>query len=135
MSKTGSRDSGIAWRKGSMVFEFTETDSTFPERFVSKKNEPPSSFIKRVLQNSKNMRGESVWGYLKDEMDDHPDDVRIRTVKVLGDRARKTATEMGLKEDDLVIVRTYIEKGKLPRYELEKIEGSPIEYLQRRMIK
>ena len=58
-----------------------------------------------------------------------PDDVRIRKVRVLGDRARETANKMGLNENDLVIVTTYIEKGKLPKYELEKIEGSPITYL------
>lgn len=59
------------------------------------------------------------------------DDIRIRKVKVLGDRARKTANQMGLKEDDLVIVRTVIVPDSLPIYNIEKIEGSPIEYLQR----
>ena len=57
------------------------------------------------------------------------DDIRIRKVKVLCDKARKVANQMCLKEDDLVIVKMFIHHT----YELEKIEGSPIEYLQRRM--
>jgi len=59
------------------------------------------------------------------------DDIRIRKVRVLGDRLRESARQMGLGEDDLVIVKTYMPPNSLPVYELEKIEGSPIEYLQR----
>jgi len=59
-------------------------------------------------------------------------DIYIRKVKVLGDRIRKQADEMGLDEDDLVIVRTKINDG-LPEYDLEKITGNPIEYLQRNL--
>ena len=58
----------VAWRRGSMVFEVTETDSTFVEKFVSKKNEAPNMFIRRILKNSKNISGASVWGYLKKEL-------------------------------------------------------------------
>ncbi|MBU4255815.1 MAG: hypothetical protein KKB04_01000 [Candidatus Thermoplasmatota archaeon] len=61
------------------------------------------------------------------------DDVRIRKVKVLGDRARERADQMGLEENDLVILRTHI--SSLPTYELEKIEGSPIMYLQQKITK
>ena len=63
------------------------------------------------------------------------DDVRIKKVKVLHDRARETANKMGLKEEDLVNVRTHIKHGCLPVYELEKIEGSPISYLQNKEVK
>lgn len=58
------KSESIAWRKGSMMFEFAETDSTFAEKIVSKKNEPPSEFIKRVISKSKNLNGDAVWGYL-----------------------------------------------------------------------
>ncbi len=61
------------------------------------------------------------------------DDIRIRKVRVLGDRAREEANQMNLTEDDLVIVRTYI--NSLPKYDIEKIEGSPIQYLQRKINK
>jgi len=62
------------------------------------------------------------------------DDIRIRKVKVLGDRARETANQMNLKENDLVIVRTYISSYPvLVSYELEKIEGSPIDYLLQKL--
>jgi len=59
-------------------------------------------------------------------------DIRIRRVRVLGDRARKKAEKMKLKEDDLVIIRTYVSSNSLPIYDIEKIEGSPIEYLTNR---
>lgn len=61
-------DVTIAWQRGSMVFEMPETNSAYRERFVSKKNEPPSSFFKRILMKSKNINGESVFAYLKDEL-------------------------------------------------------------------
>jgi len=54
----------------------------------------------------------------------------VRKVSVLRGRARKRADEMDLDENDLVIVRTEIDGG-LPEYRLEKIEGNPIEYLQK----
>lgn len=52
------------------------------------------------------------------------DDIRIRKVKVLSGSLLEIAYNKGLKDNDLVIVRT----------SLEKIEGSPIEYLQRTML-
>lgn len=61
-------------------------------------------------------------------------DIRIRKVGVLGDRAKERAIEMGLKDDDLVILTTTIPKKGLPIYDLEKIEGSPIEYLQKKLV-
>ncbi len=59
------------------------------------------------------------------------DDIRIRKVKGLSYRARDEADRMGLSDDDMVIVRTYhdFNKSPLPFYELEKIVGSPINYL------
>ena len=61
------------------------------------------------------------------------EDVRIRKVRMLSDRARENADQMKLKENDLVIVRTHI--NSLPTYEIEKIEGSPITYLQQKIAK
>lgn len=61
------------------------------------------------------------------------DEISIRKVKILDDRAKATAIKMGLKENDLVILTTHI--GSLPEYELEKIEGSPIKYLQNKYLK
>lgn len=57
--------------------------------------------------------------------------IQIRKVKVLGGRARAKADEMGLEEEDLVIVRMTL--TPFPVYDLEKIEGSPIEYLQKNL--
>ena len=59
------------------------------------------------------------------------EDIRIRKVECLGDRASKMVVDMGLKADELVIVRTYADSRPhhLPTYSLEKIEGSPIDYL------
>lgn len=54
-------------------------------------------------------------------------DVRFRKVKVLQGRARDLAEQQGLKENDLVVVRTTI--GSLPNYEIEKVEGNPVEFL------
>ena len=59
-------------------------------------------------------------------------DICIRKVRILGGRARKKAEQMNLDENDLVIVRTIIDGG-LPEYDLEKVEGNPIEYLQRNL--
>lgn len=61
------------------------------------------------------------------------DDIRIRKVGVLGDRAKRIAQDLGCKDDDLVIVKTFIHRGRLPTYKLEKIEGDPIRYLLKRM--
>lgn len=50
-------------------------------------------------------------------------DIRIRKVKMLKDPAHREAILIGLKDDDLIIVKTTV----------EKIDGSPIEYLQDRL--
>ncbi|MCJ7817168.1 MAG: hypothetical protein MUP55_04895 [Candidatus Aenigmarchaeota archaeon] len=63
------------------------------------------------------------------------DDIRIRKVRVLGDRAKAEALKQGCEENDLVIVKTIIEGGHLPRYEIEKIEGSPMQFLYDRILK
>ena len=54
-------------------------------------------------------------------------DIRIRKVKMLNDKARAIADSQDLDENDLVILRT--------TYEIEKIEGSPSEYLQNKIRK
>lgn len=56
------------------------------------------------------------------------EDVRIRKVKALGDRAKAQAIQKGFDENDLVIVKTTI--ASLPKYEITKIEGSPTEYIK-----
>lgn len=61
------------------------------------------------------------------------DEISIRKVKILDDRARAIADDIGLEENDLVILTTHI--GSLPEYELEKIEGSPIKYLQNKYLR
>jgi len=59
---------------------------------------------------------------------------RIRKVKVLGDRAKEEADKQGLSENDLVIIRTRTVIGSLPTYELTKIEGSPTQFLQDKIL-
>jgi len=59
-------------------------------------------------------------------------EISIRKVRVLCGRARQQAERMMLNENDLVIVRTKIDKG-LPEYDLTKIHGSPIEFLRRHL--
>ena len=53
----------------------------------------------------------------------------IRKVRGLGGRVKKQALDKGLDEEDLVIVKTTINQS-LPQYELEKIEGSIMKYLE-----
>ena len=65
-------------------------------------------------------------------MNTQVDDIRIRKVKVLGNRAKEEADKQGLSENDLVIVRTVI--GSLPTYKLTKIEGSPTEFLRDKIL-
>ena len=60
------------------------------------------------------------------------DDKRIRRVSVLGNALREQAEVEGLKDSDLVLVTTTIHEGRPPTYELEKVEGSPTEWLLNR---
>ena len=55
------------------------------------------------------------------------DDFRIRKFKILQGEAREIAIEKykNIKDDDLVIIST--RNGKI--YNIEKIEGDPLEYL------
>ena len=62
-----------------------------------------------------------------------PDEIQVRKVKMLNDRAEEEAINQGLKDDDLVILKTTY--GSLPTYRVQKIEGSPIKYLQKELIK
>ena len=58
--------------------------------------------------------------------------VRIKRVSVLGDKLRKQAKKAGLNENDLVLVTTTIHKDKPPTYKLEKVVGSPTDWLLER---
>lgn len=58
------------------------------------------------------------------------DDLVIRKVKTLQGRARDKAKEQELEDEDLVILRTSV--NSLPEYEIEKIEGDPLSYLQKK---
>ena len=66
-------------------------------------------------------------------MEQNENDIRIRTVKVLGNRAKAEAIKQGCNEDDLVIVETIIEPHRLPKYKITRIEGSPTQFLHDRM--
>ena len=55
-------------------------------------------------------------------------DIKIRKVKGLGGRAKEQALEKGFSEEDLVIVKTTI--NSLPQYEIKRIEGSILNYLE-----
>ncbi|MDR2203252.1 MAG: hypothetical protein LBE76_02925 [Nitrososphaerota archaeon] len=57
----------------------------------------------------------------------------IRKVKVLQGRAKEEAETMGLKPDDLVILTTTV--NSLPQYNIEKIDGSPVDYLMKKASK
>lgn len=61
------------------------------------------------------------------------EDLRIRTVRVLGCRAKEEAIKQGCKDEDLVIVKTIIRKGHLPEYKITKIIGSPTQFLYDKM--
>ena len=50
-------------------------------------------------------------------------DIRIRKVSALGPPLHAPALDLGFRDDELVIVRTT----------LERVDGSPMEYLQKRM--
>lgn len=55
--------------------------------------------------------------------------VRVKKVSVLQGRPWTKAMNMGLDDNDLVIVRTKFSKNGGLQYELEKIEGDPVSYL------
>jgi hypothetical protein len=61
--------------------------------------------------------------------------VMIRKVKVLQGTAREEAEKMGLKEDDMILLKTTILRNSLPKYHLEKIEGDPLKYIQNKYLK
>lgn len=61
-------------------------------------------------------------------------DMVIRKVKNLGDRCKKQAKEMGLDKEDLVLVEIEIKQSTPPIYTLTKIEGSPLEFLQKKFL-
>ena len=54
-------------------------------------------------------------------------------VKVLDGRAKEEAYRQGCTDDDLVVVRTFIKPGELPRYEVEKVEGSPVSFIREKL--
>ena len=57
--------------------------------------------------------------------------INVKKVSVLAHRAKEEADRLKLKDNDLVIIKTIITEGKLPEYKLTKIEGNPIEFLQK----
>jgi hypothetical protein len=57
-------------------------------------------------------------------------DVRIRRVKTLQGEAKANADALGLKQEDLVLVRATL--GSLQTYEVEKVEGDPVSFLLKR---
>ena len=59
-----------------------------------------------------------------------PDQIIVRKVRVLGERVRKLADNMSLDENDLVLVETFI--TPFPVYRLTKIEGSPVDFIQKK---
>lgn len=60
----------VAWPLGNMVFMvYPQVSGEEPEVFRSKKDEPPSEFIARVLRKSKHLSGVGVAMYLRDELD------------------------------------------------------------------
>lgn len=62
------------------------------------------------------------------------DDIRIRKVKALGDRAKEEADKQGFSENDLVVVRTVFNSGSLPKYKLTKIKGSPTQFIRDKIL-
>ena len=56
------------WKKGTMQFIIKHDWDNKEERMVSKKDEPPSEFIKRILNKCKGFNGDAVWNYLLDDM-------------------------------------------------------------------
>lgn len=61
-------------------------------------------------------------------------DIKIRKVKILSGRLHEQCKEMGLDSGDLVLVTTTYPEDKLPEYEIEKVEGSPTEFLKDRFL-
>jgi hypothetical protein len=79
-----------------------------------------------------NQKGVSIYkfrGYFE------PPDMVIRRVGILGGRLKQQALDMGCNEKDIVLVTTTIpEGGGLPVFKVEKIEGSPVEWLQKKFL-
>lgn len=55
-------------------------------------------------------------------------DIRIKRVKALGGQVRAIAEKNGLKENDVVLIKS-TEHHSVPEYTVEKIEGDPIDFL------
>lgn len=88
-------------------------------------------FLKDFKEYVKNLSNAEIRSIAKELIEER--DVCIKKVKMLHDRAREEANKQGLDENDLVFIRTTIQSGSLPKYELEKIEGSPIIYLENKI--
>ena len=58
----------------------------------------------------------------------------IKRVWKLGDKLRKEAHAQGLSDKDLVLVTTHIQQGQPPTYEMEKVTGSPSQWLYDRYL-
>jgi len=105
---------------------------SYPEPIPTLKGEDAIEFERRLEEFKLTDEQKAFYAQARERFAKHRhDDIVIRKVKVLGDRARKRAEEMGLVDEDLVLVTTNFERGELPEFIIEKIEGSPIEFLQR----
>jgi hypothetical protein len=75
-------------------------------------------------------RKAEVWAFRK--YFEKPD-MRIKRVGILGGRLKQQALDAGFKENDIVLVTTKLDTG-FPVFDLEKVEGSPVEWLQNRFL-
>jgi len=63
-------------------------------------------------------------------------DIQFRKFKVLQGRAKEEAEKLGnLKPDDLLLVRTLITEGAPPIYEVQRVIGDPMSFLQELFLK
>lgn len=60
--------SNEAWPRGSMVFEFRDPPGYIDKKYVSKKGEPPSEFLARILKD-RVKKGAIIFPYLKIQME------------------------------------------------------------------
>lgn len=111
----------LLWTGDKVIFEDSPTDMFWGGRLVGSKD-MLGKLLMQVRNEIRDMNRIKKLGK-------QPSDRIIRKVKVLGSRCREQAVKMGLKDDDLVLVDTYL--TPFPEYKLTLIEGSPTEFLQK----